>query len=115
VTPVDKWTDDRLDDLAAQMRAIASVATLVATHEVKIDGQSAEVKALREAQRDALKEFREVLQKFDDACEDRVRSLALRIEEQTRARQWTPQVKAAILGPTFASLIAALALVIRGT
>lgn len=84
----DRWSDDRLDDLAHQVRVISSMTTQLATHDAKIDG---------------LVERVHNLGKLVEEIRDESR-------QHARANAWTPMVKAAVLGPTAASLIAAVAL-----
>lgn len=113
VTP-DEWNDRRLDDLAAQVRVVASLATQVATHTAKIDGADDDIKALREMLRDFVTESRKVLVAFNATCETRVQRVEMKVDELTRAQRWTPAQWAAIVGPALTALIGAAALVIVG-
>ena len=110
MTP-ERWTDDRLDDLAHQVRAVASVASLVAGHTAKLDALDDESHALRDAQRDATAEFRRVLSEFDRACEKKVERFEKAMDEQakqvdtlTRAQRWTPTQWTAIITTGIAAL-----------
>lgn len=90
----DRWSDDRLDDLSQQVRILTSVATNVATHEAELKSLHSEL--------------------------GRITALIVEVRDESRttARNsaWTPMVKAAVLGPTMASLIAAVSLVLsRGS
>jgi hypothetical protein len=81
--------DARLDDMIFQLRALAPLALTVAKHDVEIDG-------LNEGQ----KRIERLITEVRDEC-----------RERDRVQRWSPMVRAAVLGPTLASLIAAVALV----
>lgn len=86
----ERWSDDRLDDLAHQVRVVSSMTAQLATHDAKIDGlvdHLARVQTLMHELRDEM-------------------------HQQARASAWTPMVRAAVLGPTLASLIAAISLIL---
>lgn len=108
MTPENEWTTGRINDLAAQVRTVASVVTLVATHDVKIDAHSEDILALRENQREAVKEFRDTLVAFDKACEKKVE----RLEAAIGTRRWSPMaivgLVAAITSPAGVALAAVL-------
>jgi hypothetical protein len=82
--------DARLDEMVFQLRALAPLAVTVARHDAEIDG-------LGEGQ----KRIERLITEVRDEC-----------RERDRAQRWSPMVKAAVIGPTAASLIAAVALVL---
>lgn len=86
----ERWSDDRLDDLAHQVRTVSSMTSQLATHDAKIDGL---VESLARVQATVV-------------------GLREESREQARASAWTPMVRAAVLGPTMASLVAAVALIL---
>lgn len=47
--PHGRWNDDRLDDLASQMRMMAPLVTTVATHGAHIDGLREDIADLKQA------------------------------------------------------------------
>ena len=97
----DRWSDDRLDDLAAQVRFVGSLTTQVATHHAQIDGLTDDVAATREQHGKDLGRIEKAIIEIRDEC-----------RAQAKANAWTPVVKAAVIGPTMASLIAAVALIV---
>lgn len=128
MSPADEWGKDRLDDLASQVRMVASVTTLVATHDAKIDAIIDDVRSI-ERMRDAnvtrfekrldelAVEQRKAVKEWSRACSEQVARLEAKIDAQVLAQQanrWTPTQWAAVLGPTFAALIAAVALIVTG-
>lgn len=122
MTP-ERWSDDRLDDLASQVRFVASLATQVATHHAEISGHEDDLKNVREAQREAMTRMERTLEVIGKTCEDHTRRVEVKVDTQakkietlTAAQRWTPTQWAAILGPTLTALIGAAALVLtRGT
>ena len=90
MTPDRRDMDARLDDMVFQLRALAPVAGMVARHDAEID-------ALGDGQR----RIERLITEVRDEC-----------RENARRNAWTPMVKAAVIGPTVASLIAAVALVL---
>lgn len=86
----ERWSDDRLDDLAHQVRTVSSMTSQLATHDAKIDGLV-----------DALARMQATIAQLREET-----------HEQARATAWTPMVRAAVLGPTMASLVAAVSLVL---
>ncbi len=110
----DDWTDGRLDDLAAQVRALAAVSTLVATHAAKIDGVEDDVKALRDMHRDFVTESRKVLEAFNVSCETRVARVERKVDELTRAQRWTPGQLALVIAPTIAAVASIAVALISG-
>lgn len=144
MTPLDRWSDDRLnerfrdlsdryEDLRGQVRTVASLTTLVATHDAKIDGAADDIAALRQLARDSTREYKEMLAGFDRTCEAKVSRLekaiveqgktldrkidaqADKIEEHAKAREWSPAVKVALIGAVFGPLMGAIALVLQST
>lgn len=118
MTP-DEWPDRRLDDLAAQVRMVASLSTLVATHDAKIDGQGEEIDAIREMLREAVVRVEKAMDAISVECdrnssrvEKKVDRQAEKIEQLTVAQRWTPTQWAAVLGPALTALIGAVALVL---
>jgi hypothetical protein len=116
---LEEWNDRRLDDLAAQVRFVASLATQVATHHAELSGLDDDVKALREAQREAIARMEVALLEVGKTCEKHTEAVRLDVREQgleirklTVAQRWTPTQWAAILGPTLTALIGAAALVL---
>lgn len=113
----DEWGKDRLDDLAYQVRTVASLTTLVATHDAKIDGLGDDIDALREAHREFVTDSRRALESWNQACDRKVTRLESKIDEQARlvqANKWTPTQWAAILGPTFAAFVGLAAVLLGG-
>ncbi len=113
----ERWSDDRLDDLAQQVRVVASLSTLVATHHAKIDGLDDSVKAGDAAHRQFVADSRASLVAWSEACDKKVSRLEHKIDaqaERAQANKWTPVQWAAILGPTSAALIGAVALLLTG-
>ena len=110
----EEWPTSRLDDLAAQVRVIASLTTLVATHTTKIDGLDDDVDALRELHREFVRDSKAMLEQINRTCETRVNRVEVKVDELTRAQRWTPAQWSAILGPTLVALIGAVALVVTG-
>lgn len=82
------------------MRAVASVTTMVATHDAKIDGLTDDVHAIQNQHSRDLGRIEKLILEVRDEC-----------REQAKNNRWTPMVRAAVIGPTTASLIAAVALI----
>lgn len=132
MTPDEQARDaQRIDGL---LTSYGELLREVGEHDVTIRAHGEGISHLRDAQREAVKDFQRVLTEFDASCDRKVArvetafvdfskamraendALARKIDEQAKARQWTPMVKAAVLGPTCASIIAAVALVVtKGT
>lgn len=117
--PPERWSDDRLDDLASQVRFVASLVTQVATHDAELTGLDDDVRALREAVRDGSVRTEVALTGVAKACEDQTSAVRLEVRDQaaelrrlTVAQRWTPTQWAAILGPALTALIGAAALVL---
>lgn len=115
----EKWSDERLDDLAYQVRAVAAVAAQVATHHAEISGLKDDDLAMREALREAMSRMEKALGSVARTCEDHTTAVRMDVREQnaeirklTAAQRWTPTQWAAILGPTLTALIGAAALVL---
>lgn len=68
MTPLlNRWNDERLDDLAHQVRATAAVATIVATHTAQIDAADDRQDRLERLLRDAVKDMREAMRELRDS------------------------------------------------
>lgn len=119
----DKWPNERLDDLATQVRLVASLTTQVATHHAEISGHDDDIRALRQAQAEAIAKTERMLETIGQTCErhtsvvrQEVREQAVEIRKLTAAQRWTPAQWSAILGPTLVALIGAVALILtKGT
>ncbi len=88
----ERWSDDRLDDLAGQVRTVAGLSTQVGVQGANID-----------ALEDAVVRIERLTIEIRDEC-----------RANAKARQWTPTQWAAVLGPTMAALIAAAAVLMTG-
>lgn len=86
---LQRWGDDRLDDLANAVQAMRNLPQRVAEHEVRL---TAKDKTLERHER--------LISELDD-----------KIDKQAESLRWTPALKAALIAPTLGSLIAAVALV----
>lgn len=113
----DKWSDERLDDLATQVRFVATLATQVATHHAEISGLDDDVKGLRDALREAMARMEASLIAVGKTCEEHTRRVERKIDEQATAaaaNKWTPTQWVAILGPTLVALIGLVGVLITG-
>ena len=113
----ERWSDDRLDDLSHQVRVVASLTTLVATHTAKIDGLGDDVEAIQVAHREFVADSRDALAAWSRACDIKVDRLERKIDaqaERAQASRWTPTQWVAVLGPTLSALIAAAAVLLTG-
>lgn len=98
---------------------VASLSTLVATHDAKIDGQGEEIDAIRELLREAIVRMEKAMAAISVECdrnstrvEKKVDRQAEKIDALTAAQRWTPTQWAAVLGPAITALIGAVALVL---
>ncbi len=79
MTP-DEWSDRRIDDLAQQVKLMAPAITLIAAHDIKIDGVQDDVREGREAQRELGIEVRGMVKAIGEACEAHYRSVSGKID-----------------------------------
>lgn len=128
MSPGDEWNDKRLDDLAHQVRVVAALTTLVATHDAKIDGLFDDVQAIVAARdknmarydkslEELRDEHRAAVRAWSEACDKKVDRLEAKIDAQAQAAQankWSPTQWAAVLGPTMAALIGLAAVLLGG-
>ncbi len=97
---LDDWNDRRLDDLAAQVRVVAALATQVATNSANITGHD-----------DDISRLGSMLEQVGRECAENARRVEAKIDARA-AGKWT--FWAAILGPTLTALIGAAALILTG-
>ena len=118
MTP-DKWTDERLDDLAQQVRMVAAVTGQVVTHDAKISGVEDDVRAIRESMRDAVQDTGRALVAIGQECEKnsvrverKVDTLAADMKDRSKAQEWTLATKLTLFSALFGPMAAALIVVL---
>lgn len=90
MVPSDDWPNGRLDDLATEVRLVASLVPLVAKHDAEIEG-------VKENQRESKRTLERIESKVDNL---------------SSAGRMTPKQWAATLGPVAIALIGAVGLVL---
>lgn len=92
--PLENWNDDRLQALANEVIVLRTLPQAVAENSVRVDAHG------------------RTLERHDRA----IVALDERVDRLSESMRWTPALKAGIIVPTIASLIAAVAMVMtRGT
>lgn len=66
----NKWPDDRLDDLASQVRTVAALSTIVSAHDVKIDLAADEREGIRDWLKDVEARLMREIGRVQKECED---------------------------------------------
>ncbi len=90
---------------------VASLSTLVATHDAKIDGLGDDVRGLRELHREMLVEMRATLATYNAECEKKIVRVEAKIDKQDAERGLSQGQKASIIIAAIAgnaTIIAAL-------
>ena len=103
---LEEWNDRRLDDLAAQVRVMAALATQVATNSANITGHD-----------DDIARLGRMLEQVGRVCEEHTNRIEKKIDDQAKmalANKWTPTQWAAILGPTLVALIGLVGVLVTG-
>ncbi len=78
----DDWPNSRLDDLAAQVRMMAALATQVATHHAEISGHDDDIAAVRSAQAEALARTERMLSAIGESCERHTEAVRKEVRAQ---------------------------------
>jgi hypothetical protein len=108
----DEWGKERLDDLAYQVRTVAALTTLVATHDAKIDGLGDDVEALRTAHREFVADSREALRIWSEACDKKIQRIEARLDRDRASHEWTLSAKLTLFAALFGPLLGALVIVL---
>jgi uncharacterized coiled-coil protein SlyX len=99
--PPERWSDDRIDDLAGQVRTVAGLSTQVGVQAANID-----------ALEDAMKDLKDLLVEVRDECRKSAEAAARQREQDRRdaldGSRWTKGQLISAAGP----FLAAAALVI---
>lgn len=99
--PLNRWNDDRIDDLANELSTLRTLPAKVAEHEVRLNSKKA-----------TLERHEGLIAALDTKIETVDTSLRARLDAILSSLRWTPTLKAAIAAPAIASTIAALAMVL---
>lgn len=118
MTP-EKWNDERLDDLAQQVRTMGTLTGQVVTNAANIKGHEDDIRAIRESMRDAIKDTGRMLVAVGAECdknsvrvEKKVDDLAKDFKERSKAQEWTLATKLTLFSALFGPLAAALIVVL---
>lgn len=104
------FDERRFDDLAAQVRMMATLATQVATHHAEISGHDDDIAALWRAQAEGWARAEKMLEGIGKSCERHTEAVQVEVRKQGdkidrlaasrrfTSAQWTTMITTGILG-----------------
>lgn len=109
-----KWNDERLDDLAGQVRVVAALGTVVARHDAKLDQASDDRKQLRTTLAALEARMAREISRVAKECEDFHDEYR---EDQAAAKSGSRGMVIAVIAGSFgvlASIVSAAAVLLGG-